>query len=44
MSVVQYVQWGWLLITVPNLVVIALMIVVFLIAAFVQLPSHNDGE
>jgi hypothetical protein len=44
MPTAQYVQWGWILITVPNLVVIGLMIVVFLAAAFVQLPVHKDGE
>lgn len=44
MSVIQYVQWGWLLITVPNLVMIGLMVVVFLIAAVVQLPAHADVE
>lgn len=44
MSPEQYVQWGWLLITVPNLIVIGLMIVVFLLAAYLQLPSHTDDE
>lgn len=44
MPVEQYVQWGWLLITVPNLIVIGLMIVVFLLAAYFQLPSHTDKE
>ena len=37
-------QWGWLLITVPNLIVIGLMIVVFLIAAIVRLPGHKQNE
>jgi hypothetical protein len=35
-------QWGWLLITVPNLIVIGVMIVVFVIAAIVRLPGHNQ--
>jgi hypothetical protein len=34
-------QWGWLLITVPNLIVIGLMIIVFVIAAIVRLPGHD---
>jgi hypothetical protein len=44
MPTAQYFQWGWILITVPNLVVIGLMIAVFLVAVFVQLPVHKDGE
>ena len=42
MSPASYFQWGWLLITVPNLVVIGLMLLVFLVAAFVRLPSHDE--
>jgi hypothetical protein len=44
MQTAQYVQWGWLLITVPNLVVVGLMVVTFLAAALVRLPAHKDGE
>jgi hypothetical protein len=44
MQAAQYFQWGWILITVPNLIVIGLMIVVFLAAVFVQLPGHGNEE
>jgi hypothetical protein len=38
----QYVQVGAFLITVPNLIVIITMIVVFAIGLLVKLPSHKD--
>lgn len=44
MQTAHYFQWGWILITIPNLVVIALMIALFLVVVFVQLPMHTDGE
>lgn len=44
MQAAQYFQWGWILITVPNLVVIGLMVLVFLIAVLVKMPGHRDGE
>ena len=44
MPTAQYFEWGWILITVPNLVVIGLMILVFLGAVFVQVPGHRDEE
>ncbi|HEX8996104.1 MAG TPA: hypothetical protein VF812_08740 [Ktedonobacterales bacterium] len=37
----QYVQFGILLITVPNLIVILTMIVVFAIGLVVKLPSDR---
>jgi hypothetical protein len=42
MQAAQYFQWGWILITVPNLIVIGLMILVFLAAVLLQLPGHRD--
>ncbi len=36
----QYVQFGIFLITVPNLIVIVTMIVVFAIGLLVKLPGH----
>ncbi len=41
----QYIHVGIFLITVPNLIVIALMVVAFVIATAVRLPSENplDG-
>jgi hypothetical protein len=44
MQAAQYFQWGWILITIPNLIVIGLMIVVFLIAVFLELPGHDEGQ
>lgn len=37
----QYVQIGAFLITVPNLIVIVAMIIVFAIGLLVKLPTHN---
>lgn len=39
----QYVQFGIFLITVPNLIIIGAMIVVFAIGLLVKLPGHT-GE
>lgn len=38
----HYVQWGVLSITVPNLVVLGLMLVVFAAALALRLPEHAD--
>jgi hypothetical protein len=38
----QYVQFGAILITVPNLIVIVTMIIVFAIGLWAKLPSHSD--
>lgn len=40
----HYVQWGVLSITVPNLVVLGLMLVVFAAALALRLPEHADRE
>jgi hypothetical protein len=42
MSASQYLHWGWILITIPNLAVIGLMILVFLLAAIIQLPQRPE--
>lgn len=42
MTTASYLQWGLIFITIPNLIVIGLMILVFLIAAIVRLPGHKD--
>jgi hypothetical protein len=44
MQAAQYFQWGWILITIPNLIVIGLMILVFLAAVLVQLPGHHNED
>ena len=38
----QYVHVGIVLITVPNLIVIGLMLVVFAVSLFVSLPPDRD--
>jgi hypothetical protein len=39
----QYLHWGFILISIPNVIVIGVMIVLFLVALFTPFPSHNDG-
>jgi len=40
----EYVQFWIVLITVPNLIVIGLMILVFALALVVPLPRHLESE
>lgn len=42
LSTAPYLQWGLIFITIPNLIVIGLMVLVFLVAAIVRLPGHKD--
>ena len=37
----HYVQWGFIQLSVPNLIVIGLMILVFILALVVPLPGHG---
>jgi len=37
-----YVHWGFIQLSLANLVVIALMVVVFALALFVPFPGHKD--
>lgn len=37
----HYIHWGLVLISVPNLIVIGLMIAVFLLALVVPMPGHG---
>ncbi len=37
----QYVQFGAFLITVPNLIVIVVMFIVFAVGLLLRLPSHK---
>lgn len=39
----QYLHWGFILISIPNVIVIGVMIVLFLLALLAPFPSHNDG-
>jgi hypothetical protein len=36
-------QWGWLLVTKANAVVLLLLVVVFLVGAFVRLPAEKSA-
>ncbi len=40
----HYVHWGVLFVTVPNLVVLCLMFVVFAAAVTLRLPAHGDAR
>jgi site-specific recombinase len=37
-----YLHWGFILISIPNLLLIGLMIVLFVIALFVPLPEEKE--
>ena len=39
----QYLHWGFILISIPNLIVIGVMIVVFLLALFAPFPGDHDS-
>lgn len=41
MDASQYLHWGWILITIPNLIVIGVMVLVFALAALIQLPESK---
>lgn len=43
LSPAPFLQWGLIFITIPNLIVIGLMVLVFLVAAIVRLPGHKDA-
>jgi hypothetical protein len=40
--VTQYLEIGWVSITIPNLIVIATMLVVFAVGLLVKLPGHKQ--
>ena len=44
MSAATYYQWGVLLISEPNRLVIAVMLVLFVLALFLPFPGHGDGD
>jgi hypothetical protein len=43
-GVPHYVQWGFISVTVPNLVVLGLMIVVFALALALRLPEEQRED
>jgi hypothetical protein len=40
----QYFQWGFILISVPNLIVIGGMVVLFAIALIAPFPHGGEGD
>ncbi len=43
-SPARYVDWGWLSISVPNLIVILLMILIFVLAILLPFPKDRDKK
>jgi hypothetical protein len=39
-----YVHWGFILISLPNLVLIAVMVLIFIAALVAPFPSHSRKE
>jgi hypothetical protein len=39
-----YLSWGWLGISLPNLVVMLLTLAVFVLAVLLPFPHHEDDE
>jgi hypothetical protein len=39
-----YLKWGWLQISVSNLIVILLMLTIFALAIVIPFPSHDDKK
>lgn len=41
-SASHYLHWGWVQISLANLIVIAVMLVVFIAAVAFRMPAHHD--
>ena len=39
-----YLNWGFILISLPNLVVIAVMVLVFVLAVLLRMPGQSTEE
>jgi large-conductance mechanosensitive channel len=39
-----YLQWGFILLSLPNLLIIAVMLVLFVIALLAPFPRHREEE
>ncbi|MEO6791399.1 MAG: hypothetical protein ABI187_10570 [Ornithinibacter sp.] len=39
-----YLNWGWVGISVTNLIIVLLTMVVFVLAVFLPVPRHEDDE
>jgi len=40
----SYLHWGFILLSIPNLVVFGIMIGLFLLALFAPFPGHGGSE
>ena len=38
----QYVEFGWISITIPNVIVVITMLIVFAAGLFLKLPAHKQ--
>ena len=43
-SPAPYVHWGFILISLPNLLLIAAMLAIFVLALVVPFPAHGEDE
>jgi hypothetical protein len=39
----QYLHWGFILISIPNLIVIGVMVLLFLLALIAPFPGQHDS-
>lgn len=39
-----YFQWGFILISLPNLVLIGVMVLIFIVALIAPFPGHSRSE
>ncbi len=44
LTAMPYVHWHWVLVSVPNLIMIGVMVLVFVLAIVFQMPAHRDPE
>jgi hypothetical protein len=40
----RYLDWGWLSISLPNLIVILLMLLIFVLAVLLPFPKDKDEK
>lgn len=41
-TAMPYVHWHWVSVSVPNLIMIGVMVLVFALAVLFQMPTHRD--
>jgi len=40
----RYLHWGWIQISITNLIVITLMLIIFALAVMLPFPQEKNGE